>query len=478
MITVEQAARDYGVTVERVKDAVFTVKEFILTPLSTACVLWFRIKESGGKGIPGVRVMVINGGETLSNPSKENGETDVGMGGGSAYFPKEGQSGPHSAWISGATSDIVHGLGWDGSTDHQSLITIWEGEGGMTEDYELIDFGELNLYDHFREAGVEVNKEVKYGVTQLIGTSGSDEPFPLEVQVKNAKGKPAIGVLIKVKRDGGEGGVWDYFTDANGYAVIYMDEGWKYPVPSMPSYCIHVGQGYGNSDIVKVGWVQNQKRWFNVVFQERGSALPEKPILSDLLVSNDYASVKYKSENATALGYTLDGPDYHKDGEVIPGEGLLTMQNLQPATAYVLKAWGINEYGDSPDEFLEFETLEEQGVPESVQNLQITDKSAHSLVLEWESDAYTFKIESPGGVFQIQDRIFISANLLEETPYNYIVYAGNEVGWSTGVEIWGETLPETTGECLCHDDLVTIGRKLDTIIDELKRIEGGCTCHQ
>ena len=147
------------------------------------------------------------------------------------------------------------------------------------------------------------------------------------------------------------------------------------------------------------------------------------------------------------------------------------MQNLQPATAYMLKAWGINKVGDSPDALTTIVTLEEQGVPESVQNLQITDRSAHSLVLEWESDAYTFKVESPNGTFQITDKIFISANLLEETTYNYLVSAGNEVGWSSPVEIWGETLPETSGECLCHDELVTIRRELEIIVELLKQIE-------
>jgi hypothetical protein len=49
-----------------------------------------------------------------------SGDTGFGMGHGAYYWPDQGQTGPHAAWIHGATtrSDLILGLGMIAATNH------------------------------------------------------------------------------------------------------------------------------------------------------------------------------------------------------------------------------------------------------------------------------------------------------------------------------------------------------------------------
>lgn len=499
MITIKRAAQDYGITVEHAENAAFTIKYFELTAESTACILWFCILNKQNQGIPGVRLMTTNGGEILTDPSKPDGYTDVGMGGDSAYFPKEGQSGPHSAWVHGATSDIVHGLGWDGSTDHQSLITIWEGEGGVEMPYELIGFGDLNLHEHFRNAGVTIYDDQKYGVVELWARSGEDKPFPFEVTVRKKDGSPAVGKVLKLKRDGGESGAWDYETDAQGCAIIHMDDTFKYAVPGDTHYSIQVGMGDGGSDVVAFGWVAKQRRWFDVVFQARGAVeLPGKPQIEVVDTASTSVMLDIECEGADMISYTIDTPDYHDDGEWTDPPMMLS--GLQPATTYHLKVWGSNTAGDGPDKEFDFTTLEEQGdVPPPVENLRLISKYNISLGIGWDASpsAGGYFIMGPHGELETTALEYKAGGLEPGTAYHFSVSAGNEHGWSEPTMLIATTLISEMG---CEEALIRIEAKLDhlagvqaegfdvlyakmsvaieeltKVVAELKRIEG-CVC--
>jgi len=495
MITVDQAAQDYGITVERVPDAAFTIKHFELTGESVACVLWFCILNKQNQGIPGVRLMTTNGGEILTDPSKEDGYATVGMGADSAYFPAEGQSGPHSAWIYEATSDIVHGLGWDGSTNHQSLITIWEGEGGIEMPYELIGFGDLNLHDHFRNAGVTVYDDQKYGVVELWARSGEGKPFPFEVTVRKKDGSPAVGKVIKLKRDGGVGGAWDCVTNTQGCTIIHMDDDFKYAVPGDTHYSVQVSMGDGGSDVVAIGWVAKQRRWFDVVFQVRGAVeLPGKPQIEVADITSTSVVLDIECEGADTISYTIDAPDYHDDGEWT--DPPVTLGGLQPATTYHLKAWGTNAAGDGPDAEIEFTTLGQSEAPGPVENLRLTSQYQTSLGIAWDASpgATIYQVMGPNGEATTTLPEYEAVGLEPGTLYHFFVSAGNEHGWSDPVPLEAETSQSGSG-CQCAAELEEIGiglsqiedkinvlmekmgvaaEELPKVVAELKRIEESC----
>ena len=56
----------------------------------------------------------------VSGVTSASGDTGFGMGGGAYYWPDQGQTGPHAAWIHGADtrSDLVLGLGMLAATNH------------------------------------------------------------------------------------------------------------------------------------------------------------------------------------------------------------------------------------------------------------------------------------------------------------------------------------------------------------------------
>jgi hypothetical protein len=56
----------------------------------------------------------------VSGPTKENGDVGFGMGGGAYYWPSQGETGPHAAWIHGpdTRSDLILGLGMVAATNH------------------------------------------------------------------------------------------------------------------------------------------------------------------------------------------------------------------------------------------------------------------------------------------------------------------------------------------------------------------------
>lgn len=460
MLTIREADEQYGVTVEHAEGAVFTVKGFILTGVHMASALFFKIQEPGGKGVPGLHVRITNGGENISNPTKEDGITDMGVGGGSWYDPTDGQSGPHCAEVMEGPSDRVCGLGyWD---DHQSLITVWQGENGMTEPYELVDFSELNMHTHFREAGVQVDEGTKYGVTHLIAKGGGDKPFPFRVRVLKKNGVPAPGVILKLKKHGGAGGVWPYTTDEDGYTTIFMDDDFKYAVPGKPKYCIHVGKGMGGSDVIAFGWVAGERRWFDVVLQARGEK-PERPVLSNLEVSAIEFYVVIASEGADSRHYTLDGPDYHKEGEA--GESALYVSDLQASTRYTLKVWGRNAAGDGPDAELEFTTLDEDERPASPENLRVAYTTRTTLSIGWDTSAgaTVYRVETDGHEYSTDLASYTVAGLLPDTTYTVSVAAGNEHGWSEWSTTSGKTQPESENGCRCAAELEELEIKLDQI---------------
>jgi hypothetical protein len=57
--------------------------------------------------------------------TKENGNAEFPMGGGSYYNPDLGEVGPHVVWIPRAGTDCLRGLGMLTLTDHIHLDSVW-----------------------------------------------------------------------------------------------------------------------------------------------------------------------------------------------------------------------------------------------------------------------------------------------------------------------------------------------------------------
>ena len=372
MLTIEQAATGYGVTVIRAAEPeAFRVIGFELTGEHVACTLFHRIINATYDPLPGVRVRVINGGDKVTFPSNAEGWTDMAMGDNqSAYWPEHGDSGPYSAEIYGGPSDNVHGLGWFHGTDHMSLITIWQapGEGAGDMTVQVVDeqgnpLSEYKFQELFRFAGVVTYADQRFECVKLIWRQArkADMPHPLTVTVLDKAGNPLSGIEVNATLGP------SVETGADGRAVFWMGDPWRYSVPSEPAGAVGVNKRRdGGSDAVKVGWVMGEHRWLDVVLQERATGVPSLPAFHGLAVSSRSFSVGVQCAGASTVGYTLDGPDYHDEDRLALGENgtLLVSYALQPETTYHLKCWGRNAAGDGPDAPLEFTTLEEVPGPE------------------------------------------------------------------------------------------------------------------
>lgn len=103
-----------------------------------------RVLDENGVGVPGVKVVwswpdapslpgagYDNRGIIV--PTKEDGRSEWSMGLGAYYFPKEGQIGPHQAWIYGGASesDYIDGFGMLGQTNHDHF-DVEMRPGGVT----------------------------------------------------------------------------------------------------------------------------------------------------------------------------------------------------------------------------------------------------------------------------------------------------------------------------------------------------------
>lgn len=89
----------------------------------------FGVFDASGNPVPGIKVVFWwpdapacpgAGYEEhgVVGETKETGYADFAMGGGAYYFVDQGQIGPHKAWIYGAGSDQVGGIGMLGGTEH------------------------------------------------------------------------------------------------------------------------------------------------------------------------------------------------------------------------------------------------------------------------------------------------------------------------------------------------------------------------
>ena len=58
-------------------------------------------------------------------PTKENGNAELAMGGGSYYNPEDGIAGPHVVWVVREGTDCLRGLGMIMFTDHIHLDSVW-----------------------------------------------------------------------------------------------------------------------------------------------------------------------------------------------------------------------------------------------------------------------------------------------------------------------------------------------------------------
>lgn len=374
MISIQRAEADYGVTVvPATEEGAFRVVGFILSHEHMPAILLFKIQEPGGQGVRGLHVRVTNGGTGTTFGSNRAGYCDMAIGGGSYYDPGAGQSGPHTAEIVEGPSDRVSGLGmWD---DHQSLITVWERTGGGGGD----DMGDIeydlpegfSMHTHFRFARVEPRPGPGFHVTKLtaVGVTRKRDDKVLTVTFRKADGSPAEGVRVRVKTHGTDDVV--HVADEDGEIFLAMGEDWWYAVPGEPAKAIlPVAAGELIGDTVVVGVVQGRWDWLNIRYQWSGDEEPPGPpglpTFDNLEVGANDFSVWVQCAGAVSVGYTLDGPEYHRSGSGPLGEaGIVLMSDtLNPATDYELKAWGTNEQGDGPDAFLEFTTMDEGEPPE------------------------------------------------------------------------------------------------------------------
>jgi hypothetical protein len=59
-------------------------------------------------------------------PTNDNGDAGFGMGRGAYYWPTRDEIGPHAAWIAGANSDVILGLGMIAGTAHDHIDVIFQ----------------------------------------------------------------------------------------------------------------------------------------------------------------------------------------------------------------------------------------------------------------------------------------------------------------------------------------------------------------
>ena len=369
MLTLDQAATEYSVTVIRVENAEYRIIGFERT--EGPAVLFFKVIDQEGAPEAGQRVLVINGGDQITNPTNEHGITDLPMGAGSWYDPAEGQ-GPHRALLHEVECDVVHGLGMvhhgGAGTNHVSLMTIWQKTGGGNDmNVQVVDEQGAPVSDHdfrqlFQHAGVVPYEDQRFACVKLIWRQSNrdSKPHPLTITVLDTAGNPIESIGLVVSRDGvpADSGT----TRPDGTRTFQMDDDWRYSVPSEPAWAVGINKREdGGSDAVKVGWVHRQHRWLDVVFQERGGVeKPGKPEFGEQSIHIGALQVPIECEGADSLHYSLDGPGYHKGGET-PLHGLFV--GLTPSTTYTLKVWGRNDAGDGPDAYLEFTTLADDDPP-------------------------------------------------------------------------------------------------------------------
>jgi len=403
MISIDQAATKYGVIVQQPQDAAFRVAGFILSHEHMPAILLFRVQEPGGQGVAGLRVRVRNGGDKVTFYTNEDGYCDMAVGGGSYYFPGDSESGPHSAELYGESGDVVHGLGMFGETDHQSLITVWERAGGGDSDMGDIEYDlppGWDMYTHFRQAGVERRPGPGYHVTKLtaVGVPRKRDDKVLTVTFRAADGSPAPGVRVRVATYGRAGP--GYLSDEDGQIFLEMGEDWYYAVPGEPPKAIiPVAGGKEAGDTVVVGVVMGRWDWLNIDYQWSGDEdeLPGKPTFHKLEVGATSFSVSVQCEGASGIGYTLDGPEYHRAGEVALGESGVVLRSdmLDPLTTYALKAWGTYGAGDGPDAYRTFETLAE-GPPPVPEDWDMAINTAITRLEDVIETLETLKVERDG----------------------------------------------------------------------------------
>lgn len=99
------------------------------TPAVNLAVAWYwpDAPEDADAGPLGGVLEGMRPGRALTVFTKENGEVAPGIGHGSYYFPQEGQVGLHAYWVHGAQtrSDLIHGLGMVGQTNHSHFQTTF-----------------------------------------------------------------------------------------------------------------------------------------------------------------------------------------------------------------------------------------------------------------------------------------------------------------------------------------------------------------
>lgn len=124
------------VSLDRGTDAAKVIELREAGPYAT---LLIRVENSQGDPIVGKEVVVHWDGAPLLPPdkqacgeirgdvilTKETGSAEFPMGGGSYYYPDQGQAGPHVVWIPRDGTDCLHGLGMIAGTDHYHLDSVW-----------------------------------------------------------------------------------------------------------------------------------------------------------------------------------------------------------------------------------------------------------------------------------------------------------------------------------------------------------------
>lgn len=92
------------------------------TPLDAVRVAWYwpDADPDPNAGPLGGVPPEVRPNRAVSGPTNVNGDVGFGMGGGAYYWPNQGQTGPHAAWIYGTDtcSDLIHGLGMVAATNH------------------------------------------------------------------------------------------------------------------------------------------------------------------------------------------------------------------------------------------------------------------------------------------------------------------------------------------------------------------------
>lgn len=68
----------------------------------------------------------VRPGRAVIGPTNDNGDAGFGMGRGAYYWPTRGEIGPHAAWIAGANSDVILGLGMIAGTAHDHIDVVFQ----------------------------------------------------------------------------------------------------------------------------------------------------------------------------------------------------------------------------------------------------------------------------------------------------------------------------------------------------------------